>query len=110
MLNDARSYDNQVSSKASADAKARINLAESDRARLVAEIGSRAEQFQQLLPKYQENPSLFVQQRLVETLGRVLANVQDKIFLAQGADGKTRELRLLLNREPPKPKTEENKP
>jgi membrane protease subunit HflK len=107
VLNDARSYDNQVSSKASADAKAHINLAESDRARLVAEIGSRADQFEQLLPKYQENPSLFVQQRLLETLGRVMTNVQDKIFVAQSADGKTRELRLLLNREPPKPKTEE---
>jgi hypothetical protein len=34
----------------------------------------------------------------------VLTNVQDKIFLPQRADGKTRELRLMLNREPPEPK------
>src|SRR5438552_1564792 len=109
VLNDARSYENQVLSKATADANARLNLAQSDRARLVAEVSSRAEQFQQLLPKYQENPALFVQQRLNETLGRTLTNVQDKIFLAEAADGKTRELRLLLNREPLKPKTEETK-
>jgi hypothetical protein len=31
----------------------------------------------------------------------ILTNVQDKIYLPQRADGKPRELRLLLNREPP---------
>ncbi len=108
VLNEARSHENQVLSKASADAQSRVNTAESDRARLVAEISSRAEQFQELLPQYQANPDLFVQQRLTETLGRVLTNAQDKIFLTEGADGKSKELRLLLNREAPK-KTEEPK-
>jgi hypothetical protein len=60
-----------------------------------------------LLPKYNENPSLFVQQRLTESLGRVMTNVQDKIFLTEGENGRTKELRLLLNRELPKAKTEE---
>ena len=109
VLNDARSYENQVLSKASADSKSRINLAQSDRARLVAEVTSRAGQFQELLPKYHQNPELFVQQRLNETLGRTLTNVQDKIFIPESADGKAKELRLLLNREPLKPKTEETK-
>jgi hypothetical protein len=31
-------------------------------------------------------------------------NVQDKIYLPSRADGKPRELRLMLNREPPQPK------
>jgi membrane protease subunit HflK len=110
VLNDARSYQNQVLSRASADAASRINLAESDRVRLVNEISSRAEQFQDLLPKYRANPELFEQQRRIETFGRVLTNVQDKIFLPASTDGKTKELRLLLNREPFKPKTEELKP
>jgi hypothetical protein len=35
--------------------------------------------------------------------------VQDKIVLPESLDGKTKELRLLLNREPLKPKTEETK-
>jgi len=109
LLNDARSAENQTLSKATADSKSRINLAESDRARLVAEVSSRAGQFQQLLPKYHQNPALFIQQRLNETLGRTLTNVQDKIFLPESVDGKSKELRLLLNREPLKPKTEENK-
>jgi hypothetical protein len=32
-----------------------------------------------------------------------MTNVEDKIFLPDRADGKARELRLLLNREPRKP-------
>jgi len=51
LLNEARSYENQVWSKATADFKSRINLAESDRARLVSEVSSRAEQFEELLPE-----------------------------------------------------------
>lgn len=109
-LNEARSAENQITNKASADAESRINLAQSDRARLVSDVAAQAERFREILPKYREHPELFVQQRLTETLGRVLTNVQDKIFLADGANGKSRELRLLLNREVPKPKTEETKP
>lgn len=104
VLNEARSYENQVLSKSSADAESRINLAESDRARLVNEVASQAQRFAEILPNYQANPRLFMEQRLNETLGRVLTNVQEKIFLPQRADGKPRELRLLLNREPVTPK------
>ncbi len=110
VLNEARSYENQVLSKASADAQSRINSAESERARLVSDITSQADRFNELLPQYKANPSLFVQQRLTETLSRVLTNVQDKIFLSESSDGRPKELRLLLNRELPKPKTEEPKP
>jgi regulator of protease activity HflC (stomatin/prohibitin superfamily) len=109
LLYKAHSDENQIVSKAAANAKARINLAESDRVRRVAEVSSRAEQFEKLLPKYYENPALFVQQRLADTLGRSFTNVQDKIFMPQRLDGKESELRLLLNREPLKPKTEETK-
>ena len=106
VLNKARSQENEILSKAAANSKTRINLAESERARLVAEVSSRAQQFEELLPKYNENPSLFRQQRLTATLSRALTNVQDKIFLPESLDGKAKELRLLLNREPLKPKTD----
>jgi membrane protease subunit HflK len=109
VLSDAQSHENQVLSRANADAQARINTAESARALLVNDVRSQAERFNELLPKYSANPALFVQQRLTETLGRVLTNVQDKIFLTQSGDGKEKELRLLLNREPPK-KAEETTP
>lgn len=105
-LNQARSYENQVISKASADAESRVNLAESDRVRHVNEMASQAERFTEILPTYQRTPDLFVQKTLTETLGRVLGNVSEKYFLPERADGKTRELRLLLNREPPRRKAE----
>jgi membrane protease subunit HflK len=110
VLDEARSYENQVTNKASADAESRINLAQSDRARLVSDMAAQAERFQEILPQYQNHAALFVQQRLTETLGRVFTNVQDKIFLTESTDGKPKELRLLLNREPQRPKTEEAKP
>jgi membrane protease subunit HflK len=106
VLAGARTYENQVTNRAGADAAGRINLAESDRVRLVNEISSRAEQFGKLLPKYLENPSLFVQQHLADTLGRVLTNVQDKILVPASMDGNNKELRYLINRELPKPKEE----
>ncbi|HVV02140.1 MAG TPA: protease modulator HflK [Verrucomicrobiae bacterium] len=104
VLNEARSYANQVLSKASADAESRVNLAETERDQMVKDVTSRAAQFEALLPKYEQNPKLFVQQRFSETMSRVLTNVQDRILVPEGA-----ELRYDLNRELPKPKPEEQK-
>jgi membrane protease subunit HflK len=109
-LDGARSYENQVTNKAGADAESLINLAQSDRTRLVSDVSAQAERFQEILPQYQRHPALFAQQRLTETLGRVLTNAQDKIFLTESPDGNRKELRLLLNREAPKPKSDEAKP
>jgi membrane protease subunit HflK len=104
MLDDARTFANQTLNRASADATAVTNLAVVERARLIAEAAADAQQFEALLARYQENQNLFKRQRLIETTGRVLTNVQDKAFLPTSADGKPMELRLLLNRENPKPK------
>jgi regulator of protease activity HflC (stomatin/prohibitin superfamily) len=110
VLNDARTTEIQVVSKASAEANARVNGAESDRSRLVNDMRSQAERFRDVLPKYLSSPTLFVQQRLNDTLMRALTNAQDKIFLTQGADGNPKEFRMLINREPPKTRTDETKP
>jgi membrane protease subunit HflK len=110
VLDEARSYENQVTNKAGADAESLINLAQSDRARLVSDVAAQAQRFEEILPQYQRHPELFRQQRLTETLGHVLTNVQDKIFLADSAGGKPKELRLLLNRELPKRQTVETTP
>jgi membrane protease subunit HflK len=105
VLNDARSYENQVLSQAGAQASSITNAAAADRARFVESITAEAKRFSDLLPKYENNPSLFAQKTLVEMMGPMLTNVQDKIFLPTRADGKPRELRLMLNREPPALKT-----
>lgn len=104
LRNAALSFANQATNRANADASSIVNTAESERTRYVEDVAADAERFQGLLPKFQSNPDLFIQQRLVETMGRVFTNAQDKLFLPRRADGQTRELRLLLNREPPKAK------
>ena len=58
VLNEARSYENQVTNKASADAESLINLAQSDRARLVSDMAAQAERFQEILPQYERSSRL----------------------------------------------------
>ncbi len=108
LLNDAKSEENRILSQAGATATSITNLAESARIRFVAAVESDAEAFTKLLPKYQSNPNLFAQLELSKVMAQVLTNVQDKIFLPQRGDGKPRELRLQLNREPPQPKNAAN--
>jgi membrane protease subunit HflK len=103
-LIDAHSYENQVTNSAGAQAVSIIYQAEAAQSNYVASITAEARRFSDLLPQYESNPGLFAQQTLVQTMAQVLMNVQDKIYLPQRADGKPRELRLMLNREPPQPK------
>lgn len=105
-LEQARTEEHRMLSKARADAAGIINSAESDRIRLVKDAAGDASLFQGLLARYESNPDLFIQQRLIEVAGRVLTNVQDKVFLPTSTDGKPIELRLLLNREPPRQPTQ----
>jgi membrane protease subunit HflK len=104
LLNDAHSYENQVLNQSGAQATSITNAASAERARYVESITAEAKRFGDLLPQYQLNPSLFEQMTFVQTMEHVFTNVQDKIYLPQRADGKPRELRLMLNREPPQPK------
>jgi membrane protease subunit HflK len=101
LINEALGEQNRILSQAGATASSVTNAAESARTRFVTSIQSDAEAFARLLPEYQKNPRLFAELELAKTMAVVLTNVQDKIFLPQRADGKTRELRLMLNREPP---------
>jgi modulator of FtsH protease HflK len=107
-LIDAHSYENQITNNAGAQAVSIVDRAEADRTNYVASITAEAKRFSDLLPGYETNRNLFAQMTLVQTMGQVLTNVQDKIFLPQRADGKPRELRLMLNREPPQPKNAAN--
>ncbi len=104
LLNDARSYENQVFNQSGARATSVTNEAATASANYVKSITAEARRFGDLLPQYRTNSDLFVQQTFVRAMGTAFTNVQDKIFLPQRADGKPRELRLQLNREPPQPK------
>ena len=108
--NEALSYENQVVSRAASDSASRTNSAQAERVRLVESVKAEAERFTDLLPKYQANPTLFVNLLLNEKIAQVLTNVQDKIYLPERADGKTRQLRLQLSREPQKPAAQSPNP
>ena len=102
LINEAQAEANQTTSQAGAKASAMKNIAEVERDSLLNKLQGEASTFTDLLPSYQQNPQMFVQRRLTETLSRVMTNAQDKIFLSANPDGRSRELRLLLNREPQK--------
>jgi modulator of FtsH protease HflK len=103
VLNDARTYENQVLNKAMADSQSLTNIAESERVQMVSEIQSRAGNFAKILPEYNRNPGLFIQKSLNESLGRAFTNAE-KWIQPTTLGGNSSEVRLLLNREPPKPK------
>jgi len=105
LLQEASSETNRVLTAANATSNSIVNLAESQRAQFVSDLSSRATNFINILPWYKTNADLFVQQRFNETMGRVLTNIDEKIYVPERLDGKTRDLWLLLNREPTKPST-----
>jgi membrane protease subunit HflK len=105
-INKANSDASTILLNAGAQAETVVNEAESARTRFVASIDADAKRFTDLLPKFESNPGLWVQLNLLPAMGQALTNVQDKMFLPVHTDGRPVELRLMINREPPKPKTE----
>jgi modulator of FtsH protease HflK len=105
VLDDAHSYENQATNNADAQASAIINEAKSAGVLYVQSVQADAKAFSDLLPNYKINPDLFKQQELVQTMGAALTNVQFKGYMPTTPDGKPQDLWLLLNREPPEPKT-----
>jgi len=105
VLQEASSYTNQILTAAAATSNSIVNLAEAKRAQYVNDLSSRATNFLNILPQYQTNADLFVQQRFNEAMSRVLTNIDEKIYVPERTDGKSRDLWLLLNREPAKPST-----
>ena len=106
VLNEARSFENQTLTRAESGATNIVNLAETGRKARLDTLAADVERFRALRPNYERNPDLYRQQELVKVMGRVLTNVNDRIYLPDRVDGKSREMRLQLNREPLKPKTE----
>jgi hypothetical protein len=62
-------------------------------------VNAEAKKFQDLLPKYEANPDLFLSVRQMETLQKVYADAYDKYPLPHG---QPIELRMQVNREPRK--------
>jgi membrane protease subunit HflK len=96
---------NILLASARAEANAVVNIGKAARTRYVEAIAAEARSFSEQLPEYKKNTELFRQRLLTETWQRVLANASDKILIPDRVDGKQRELRILLNREPERPRT-----
>jgi membrane protease subunit HflK len=103
-LNDSRSYENQTISRARAEAESRKNLGETERTRLVESVAAEVERFTNNLPAWRANRELFTQQRQSEVLRIIYTNAQEKLVAPSRGPGTSREVRLQINRDPPKPK------
>lgn len=108
-INDARRYENEVISKAKAEATAKINAAEAGKRALVEMVSADVRRFKSLLPEFKKNPQLFKELRYSEVLKRIFTNSTDRIVIQEREDGQPRELRVLINREPERPQTVEQK-
>jgi membrane protease subunit HflK len=99
LMQDALGEQNRILSQAGAQAVSITNAADSARTRYVTSIQADAAVFTNVLAKYQSDPKLYMQLALASAMPQILTNVE-KEFLPERGDGKARELRLMLNREP----------
>jgi modulator of FtsH protease HflK len=101
-LIDANSYTNQILSRADGEASTIISQASLASANYVTNVLAEAKRFNDLLPLYQSDPHLFTEQYLVKAMGEALTNTE-KWAEPTSDNGKSTEVRLMLNREPPSP-------
>jgi membrane protease subunit HflK len=80
--------------------QSKISEARAYRTKVVEDAKANAEYLQQLLPEYQKHPKLVLQKIYQDAVEQVLANVDEKIVVQPSTEGKSRELRILLNRDP----------
>ena len=106
----AQGYAETIVRQAQAEANSLINTAQAERTRAVQTVRAQANSFASQLPQYKVNPELFRQRLLTEVWSRIFAGPNDKFFLPDRADGNPSELRLLLSREPQKPKAAAQNP
>jgi membrane protease subunit HflK len=104
---DAEAYAARSSSEAQGEASAIVNEGQSDAVRLLQQVSAEARYFTNQLASYQANPELFRARVQADAMARVMSESPGKVFtLPQNKPGLPSELRLLLNRQPLKPRTQ----
>lgn len=98
--NAARSAAATMLTTALSESNSIVNMASSDRAKLLSSIKAEADALEASVESYKRNPELFRQRVLTETWKIVLANADDKFPMPESVDGNPSELRLQLNRAP----------
>jgi membrane protease subunit HflK len=90
---------------AQGEANSRVANANAERERVINSVQADAKSFTVQLPQYVANPELFRQRKLTEQWQDILSRADDKFFNIEPLSPGQTELRLLLSREPAKPRT-----
>ena len=91
----------------------RLGQARAYRTRVVESAKADATYLNNILPEYKKRPELFMQKVYLDAIEEVFMNVDEKIIIQPSSNAKSKEVRVLLNRDPnikkTKPKSEETK-
>ncbi|MCW5557897.1 MAG: protease modulator HflK [Verrucomicrobiae bacterium] len=102
-ISKAQGYATERVLKAEGEASQILNRALSESNRLVLAMAAEAQYFRDQLPAFRRDPVLLQSRLKIEALGHILTNASAKFLAPDRADGKPRELRVLLSREPEAP-------
>ena len=106
-ISEAEGFASSLLARAEGEAEAIVNAGNTEKLRLVETLKAEADYFAGLRSEYEKNPEYFKNRRLVETIQGVMTNAQEKFIMTERADGQPRELRLLLSREPQRPRSQQ---
>jgi membrane protease subunit HflK len=84
----------------SGQVQSKIAAARAYRTRVVSDAKANADYLRELLPQYKEHPELVLQDIYQRAIAQVMDNVDEKIVIQPSVDGKPREIRILINRDP----------
>ncbi len=84
----------------SGQVQSKISAARAYRTTVVNDAKANADYLRELLPEYKKHPQLVLQQLYQDAVSEVLEGAQEKIVIQPSADGKAREIRVLINRDP----------
>lgn len=91
----------------------KLGQARAYRTRVVESAKADATYLNNILPEYKKRPELFMQKVYLDAIEEVFMNVDEKIIIQPALNAKSKEVRVLLNRDPnikkTKPKSEETK-
>ncbi len=89
-----------VWSQLAGTAQERIAEARAYRTKVVESAKADAEYLRKLLPEYRNRPGLVIQEIYQDAIEEVLENADEKIIVQPTTDGRPREVRIQLNRDP----------
>ena len=84
----------------SGQVQSKIAAARAYRTSVVSDAHANADYLRELLPEYKNHPELVLQEIYQRAIAQVLSEADEKIVIQPSTDGKSREIRVLINRDP----------